>query len=305
MLVPVIGLVQVGRQAMADRYTYLPSIGLCIALIWAAAELIPERKLLRAACAGGALAVVAVLSLAAQAQVRTWKDSFTLFSHAVEVDENNYLAHLNVAVELSWKGKAARAESRHHYREALRLQPHLADLHAGFAAALRRWGRPGEALPYAQRAVQLKPERAQFHHTLASILEDLGQKDEAMAELRQAVARNPRLPDVHYGLGSLLLEKGRTDEALEHYREALELNPDLNDLYAPTATLLARKGDFAEAVRLYEEAVQRRPTPAAHFNLALTLERMGRRDEARRHYEQALALDPGLEPARQRLRALP
>ena len=302
MLVPVIGLVQVGRQAMADRYTYLPSIGLFLAVAWGAAELVAGRRILRPVCATGAVAVVAALAVAAHAQVETWQSSLILFRHAIAVTENNYLAHLNVAIELSRQGDEA--EARAHFREVLRLQPNLADAHAALATGLRRWGRPAEALPYARRAVQLKPERAHFHHTLATILEDLGRKDEAIAELRKAVERGPRLADAQYGLGLLLQEKGRTDEALEHYRAALEANPDLTDLYAPTATLLARKGDLAEAVRLYEEAVRRQPTPSAHFNLGLTLERMGRMAEARDQYEQALALDPRLEPARQRLRAL-
>jgi Flp pilus assembly protein TadD len=108
----------------------------------------------------------------------------------------------------------------------------------------------------------------------------------------------------HYGLGSLLQEKGRTDEALEHYEAALEANPDLNELYAPTATLLARKGDLHAAVRLYQEAARRQPTASVHFNLAITLERLGRREEARREYEAALQLAPGLEAARQRVEAL-
>lgn len=303
MLVPVIGLVQVGRQAMADRYTYLPSIGLFLAVAWGVAELVGGRKILRTACTAGAVAVVAALAVAAHAQVETWQSSLILFRHAIAVTEDNYLAHLNVAVELSRQGDQAGA--LRHFHEVLRIQPNLADAHAALAAGFRRWGRPAEALPYARRAVQLKPERAHFHHTLATILEDLGRKDEAIAELRKALERGPNLPDVHAGLGLLLQEKGRTDEALEHYRAALEAKPDLNDLYAPTATLLARKGDLAEAVLLYEEAVRRQPTPAACFNLGLTLERMGRTAEARRSYEQALALDPGLEPARQRLRALP
>ena len=302
MLVPVIGLVQVGRQAMADRYLYLPSIGLFLAVAWWVAELTSGRRRLRAVCAGGALAVVAALSISAQTQVGTWKDSLTLFRHAIAVTENNYLAHLNVAVELSREMKEE--EALRHFREVLRIQPNLADAHAALATGFRRWGRPAEALPYARRAVQLKPERARFHHTLAIILEDLGRKDEAIAALRKAVERNPRLADAQYGLGLLLQEEGRTDEALQHYRAALEANPGLAGLYAPTATLHAQRGELAEAVRLYQEAVRRQPTPAVHFNLALTLERMGRTAEARQHYEQALALDPGLEPARQRLRAL-
>lgn len=303
MLVPVIGLVQVGRQAMADRYTYLPSIGLFLAITWGVTELLGRTaRIQRAALAAAALAVVGALSVAAYAQVGTWKDSLTLFRHALAVTRGNYLAHLNVAVALSSQGDQQGA--LHHYHEVLRLQPNLAEAHAALGTALRRWGRTAEALPHLRRAVRMKPERARLRHSLAVALEELGRKDEAMVELRKAIELNPRLADAHYGLGALLQEQGKVDEALEHYRTALEINPDLNDLYAPTATLLARQGELGEAVRHYQEAVRRRPTPSACFNLALTLERMGRIEEARRQYERALALDPGLEPARQRLRAL-
>jgi len=302
MLVPVIGLIQVGRQAMADRYTYLPSIGLFLAVVWGLAELASRVRVPRPALAGAALVLVAALSVAAHAQAKTWKDSLTLFRHALAVTEGNYLAHLNVAVALSQKNQET--EARHHFDEVLRLQPNLADAHAALATGLRRWGRPAEALPHARRAVQLKPERSRFRHTLAIILEDLGRKDEAIVQLRKAVELSPRLANAQYGLGVLLQEKGRTDEALEHYQAALDANPDLADLYAPTATLSAQKGDLAGAVRLYEEALRREPKASVHCNLAITLERLGRREEARRHYVQALALDPGLEAARQRLEAL-
>lgn len=302
MMVPVIGLVQVGRQAMADRYTYLPSIGLFVMIAWGAAQLLSGGRVRRAALAGASLAVILALSVAAHAQVGTWKDSLTLFRHALTVTEDNYLAHLNVAVALSQQGDEEGA--LRHFREVLRIQPHLADAHAALGAAYRRWGRPAEALPPLRRAVQIKPDRSRFRHTLAITLGDLGRTDEAIVQLRKAVELSPRFADAHYGLGALLHEQGRTDEALHHYQAALEANPDLPGLYAPTATLLARRGNLAKAARLYEEAVRRQPTPTVHFNLGLTLERMGRMAEARQHYERALALDPQLEPARQRLGAL-
>ncbi len=225
MLVPVIGFVQVGRQAMADRYTYLPSIGLFLAIAWAAADLVVERRLFRVTRMAGALAVVAALAVAAHAQAALWKDSLTLFRHALAVTRNNYLAHLNVAVALSHQGD--REGALHEFREVLRLQPNLAEAHAALATGLHQWGRSAEALPHARRAVQLKPERARFRLTLAAILEDLGKKDEAIVQLRKAVELSPRLAGAHYALGRLLQEQGKTAEASRHFRVALEINPDL------------------------------------------------------------------------------
>ncbi|HBL25782.1 MAG TPA: hypothetical protein DD490_02995 [Acidobacteria bacterium] len=303
MLVPVIGLVQVGRQAMADRYTYLPSIGLSLLVTWGALALVGERRRLRQVLAGVAVVAVGLLAVAARAQVHTWKDSLTLFRHALAVTEGNYVAHLNVAIALSrLEGDAqAELEAVQHFKEVLRLQPHLPEGHSALATALQKWGKPAEALPHAQRAVSLRPKRGRLRLTLATILGDLGRREEAIAELRKAVELTPALADAWYGLGALLQQEGRTDEALVAYSKALEANPGLDALYAPAATLVARKGDLVTAARLYEEAIRRKPTASAHFNLAITLERLGKPAEASRHYRQALLLDPTLEAARRRL----
>jgi protein O-mannosyl-transferase len=225
MLVPVIGFLQVGRQAMADRYTYLPSIGLFLILAWGAREILEPDRRRRVAIAGGALVVIAALSVTAHAQVLTWKDSLSLFSHALKVTENNYLAHLNVALALSHRGR--REESLQHFHELLRLQPNLTEAHAALGTTYRRWGQNAKALPHLRRAVQLKPERHRLRHSLAITLEELGRKEEAKLQLRKALELNPRFTDAHFRLGALLQEEGKMDEAREHYERALELDPEL------------------------------------------------------------------------------
>lgn len=232
MLVPVIGFLQVGRQAMADRYTYLPSIGLFLILAWGAREILgPDhrRRWLRITLAGGALAVVAALSVTAHAQVLTWKDSLSLFSHALKVTENNYLAHLNVALALSRQGEDHREQALHHFHEVLRLHPNLAEAHAALGTAHRRWGQNAEALPHLRRAVQLKPERHRLRFWLAITLGEMGRKEEAKLQLRKALELNPRFTDAHFRLGVLLQEEGKMDEAREHYERAVELDPELEE----------------------------------------------------------------------------
>ena len=230
MLVPVIGFLQVGRQAMADRYTYLPSIGLFVILAWGAREILgPDRRRWRQiTLAAGALAVVAALSVTAHAQVLTWKDSLALFSHALKATENNYLAHLNVALALSHQ-EGRREEALHHFHEALRLHPNLAESHAALGTAYRRWGQNAEALPHLRRAVQLKPERHRLRFWLAINLEEMGRKEEAKLQLRKALELNPRFTDAHFRLGVLLQEEGKMDEAREHYEQALELDPEFEE----------------------------------------------------------------------------
>ena len=302
MLVPVIGLVQVGRQAMADRYTYLPSIGLYLAVVWGIAGLARSERA-RPVLAAASLLVVAALAVTAHAQARTWKDSETLFRHALAVTEGNYLAHLNLGFDLARRGDLAEAER--HFREALRPQPNLVEGHAGLGINLRRQGRPREALPHLQRAVAMRPRDVRHRVSLASVLADLGRKDEAIAQLRTALNLSPRFADAHEGLAALLQEQGRTDEALQHYLATLEEDPARMAVYAPAAALLAQKDDLAGAARLLAEALRRKPDSAVTcYNLGVTFERMGRLAEARQTYAHCLELDPGLEPARQRLELL-
>jgi Flp pilus assembly protein TadD len=296
MMVPVIGLVQVGRQAMADRYTYLPTIGLFLMAAWGLPELLERWKGRRAALATASILAIGALMAAAWVQVGYWKNSLTLFRHTAAVTRNNYLAHLNLAVALA--KTEARDEAMQHFREALRIQPNFVEGNAALGNALHRWGRPKEALPYLRKAVRLRPNDARMRHSLAVDLEALGRTDEAVTELRKAVELSPNMVRAHHGLGAILHRAGRTDEALQHYRRALDLNPGLTELYNPTTALLARRGQLAEAVRLFEEIVDREPDlAAAHFHLAVLLQQTGRSEEARRHLIRALELDPGLRPS--------
>jgi len=300
MMVPVIGILQVGRQGMADRYTYLPAIGLFLAVVWEVAELAGRRRLVKIATAVAAAALLAVLGLACRAQVETWKNSKTLFRHAIAVTDRNYLAHLNYGVALAHEGRED--EAMKEYYKALAIQPNMMEAQAALGNALHEQGRYYQALPHLRLAIRLNPESAQLHHTLAINLEDMGLHDDAIDELEEALEINPRFADAEYGLGSILAKQGETAEALEHYQKALKINPDLTDLYEPTAKLLADRGDLAGAARLYTEAVHREPDSAtACYNLGVTLERMGKLQDARVYYARALEIDPNLAAARERL----
>jgi tetratricopeptide (TPR) repeat protein len=292
-LVPVIGLVQVGGQSMADRYTYLPSIGLYLMIVWGLADLLGRRPAGRTVLAFGTAVVLTVLVGLTRVQLATWRDSEALFEHAVAVTDGNYLAHLNLAQILA--GEDRREESLAHFRAALALAPGMVQVRASLGNTLRRWGQPAEALPHLRAALILRPRDAELHHSLAMDLVDLGRTDQAMAELRTALRLDPKLADAHYGLGLLLQKRGEEDEALAHYRAALASDPTKVDLYAPVGSMLARRGRLGEALPYFAEAVRRQPdSAAAHYNLAVTLRSLGREEEAQRELDAALALDPGL-----------
>jgi tetratricopeptide (TPR) repeat protein len=166
-LVPVIGLVQVGGQSMADRYTYLPSIGLFLIAVWGTSDLLGSRKHAKLA-----LAAVLLLALAvgARRQLAVWKDSETLFRHAAAVTDRNYLAHLNLGQILAERGERGPALAE--MRTALSIRPGMWQIHASLGQTLRRWGRTAEAIPYLRRAVQLRPDNARLRRSLAEALRE-------------------------------------------------------------------------------------------------------------------------------------
>ena len=235
-LAPVIGVLQVGWQGMADRYTYLPSIGLFLAAVWGAADLAgvaerwrPLRRLRRGAwlvrgtAAAAAALVLLGLTAVTRRQCGTWVDSFTLFTHALHVEES-YVAHTNVAEELRARGD--RAASLAHYRAAVRLAPRSAQAHAALGNALRSWGQPAAALQPLRAALALDPTDERARLILAMALDDLGQPDVAIVELRRVLAYHPDSIAAHEGLAALLQRAGDAAQAAAQRRQAEALLAD-------------------------------------------------------------------------------
>jgi tetratricopeptide (TPR) repeat protein len=273
MLAPVIGLVQVGDQARADRYTYLPTIGIAIMLAWGAADL--ASRVPRAKPAVGALAAATCAAAAAVAWVQTayWQDSRTLFQHAVDVNPRNPLAHHEL----------------------------------GLALAETADGVP-QSIVHFQAALRLRPDYARAHNDLGTSLVKLGRLPEAMAEYRAALAIDPDMAIPHNNLGNTYTQAGRWSEAISEYQTALHLDPDYDDARRGLAMAeydlglaLARAGGVhaREAIPHLEAALRIRPDyPEAHNNLGVVLSLdPGRSDEAIGHFQAALALDPNYADA--------
>ena len=216
MLVPVIGLLQVGSQGRADRYTYLPSIGLFVALVWEVCALVQPRKrpasfasaqdklrpgATRAALAAAALLGIAPLAVAARAQVATWRDSLTLFRHALAVTERNLMAEMRVGTELARRGDHAAAER--HLRAAVRIAPGAPRPQAALGRWLHGRGRPREALLHLRQASRLRPRDSRLHLRLGIVLAELGRTAEARAHFARALELNPGLAGARRRLAEL------------------------------------------------------------------------------------------------------
>jgi tetratricopeptide (TPR) repeat protein len=269
-LLPVIGIVQAGMQAMADRYMYMPMIGLLIAMAWELGELWDrsqrEARVVMTAAGGCAMIACAVLSWR---QTHVWKDGLTLFTHALQVTENNFVAHDNVGVELDRRGQFDEALA--HYRETLRIKP--GDRHgeenyaqASFAKGERLFtqGRPDEALETFREGLRYRPRNAMAHTYVGIILTQRNELAAAMAEFGAAIAIDATLVRAYLGLGVALAQAGKTAEA---------------------------ERAFADGVRYGSTSVE------AHYDRALAQMALGRNAEALESCDAALRLQPDFGPA--------
>ena len=291
MLVPVIGLVQVGGQAMADRYTYIPFIGLFMMLCWSVSHWVMPRRIFKGIACVAAGAALAACAWRSDIQAGYWKNSETLFRHALEVTRDNWLAHYSLGVALGQSGRYEDAIGQ--YEQVLRIKPDNIDAHCGLADTLARLGRVTEATGHWEQALRIKPDDAEPHYHLGIALEQAGKPDDAIGHYEQALWVKPDCVEAHYQLGLLLAARDRLAEAMEHFQKALEINPDYAEVHDTLGTALAQQGQSAEAIRHFLKAIEIKPRFAeAHNNLGNALADQGRHAEAVQHYQQALATKP-------------
>ncbi|UCE99319.1 MAG: tetratricopeptide repeat protein [Planctomycetota bacterium] len=221
-LVPVIGLIQVGGQVRADRYTYLPSIGIFIIVAWSAAEVLAKWRYRRVVLSVSGGLVICAMVLCARLQLRHWQDSFTLFKHSVEVTKNNYVGHTGLGKALRAQGKLDEAIEQYH--EALRIKPDYAITHYNLGNALLAQGKVDEAIDEYHQTIQFDENYTPAFTNLGGALATKGNLDEAIDCFRKAVDLEPNEARTHYNLGYVLELKGSLDEAIKQYRLTLQIN---------------------------------------------------------------------------------
>ena len=291
-LVPVIGIIQVGIQAMADRYTYVPLIGLLLMIAWAVPDILKEWRYSNLFLAIAAGVILSALMILTWIQVNYWRNPIILFEHTLRVTgNNNIMAHNGLGGALLSQKRIEEAIA--HYRESLRINPRDGKVHNLLGAALREQGKLEEAVAHYREALRINPRNGEAHSNLAIALQDQGLIEEAVEHYRTAISLGYDPRDVYFNLGCLLASQGRFDEAASNFKEGLRIDPGDAEAYFKLADVLASQNKYQEAMDNYSRALRINPDYAeAHFNAGSILAGQGKLDEAITHFRDAVRLKP-------------
>jgi len=265
-LVPVIGLVQVGEQAKADRYMYIPSLGIFILVVWCLYDLYRDRKnRLMTLSAAGVLSLLFCCGLTRQ-QLGYWRNDETLMHHAIDVTRNNYLAH-NI-----------------------------------LGNALMQKGQVDDAITHFQEAIRIAPIYTQAHYNLGVAYDKKDRLDDAIAQYQAAISLDPKYAEACYNMGLDFCQKGRFDEAIVQFQDAIRSKPDYAEAWNNLGNVLVIKGELNPAISQFQEAIRLKPDYAdAHYNLATTFMKTGQIDEAIKEFQEDIRLNPNDTDARNKL----
>ena len=337
MLVPVIGVVQWGLHAMADRFTYMPLIGLFIIVAWAVGDVVETGRASKWLAGGVAVLVLGACAFRTGLQLQYWKNSESLFRHTLTVTGDNLVALNNLGAWLTVQkrpkeamvflrqafqmnpgnvdtlynlGNALAEEGRFdeaatNFQAAVALKPEYYQARNNLAKAWTRLGRFSEAVEQYRLALQRKPDDAVLHKNLAEALSASGNFDEAIEQYQLALDLEPGDAATHYALGIALAVRGKWEEAIHHYAETLRLTPDNPEAQYNLGYALEVQGHLDQAALHLQEALRLKPEfPLAHYNLGCVLARQGRRNEAAAHLKEALRLKPDYKEAKEMLSEL-
>jgi len=290
-LVPVIGLVQVGAQALADRYTYLPLIGIFIIIAWESSDLLKRWRCQQAGLAALGVTAVAACIIATSFQLSHWKNTETLCRHALRVTTDNFAAHASLGAALLEQGKTEAAKAE--FARTLELHPQHAVANYVLGTVLARENKPEEAIGHFETALRIDPLLVEAHTELANLLIARGQADAGMTHALKALALDPDFPDAHFNVGGALLLQGKLREALPHYEAALKLSPDYAEAHLNCGKALLNLGKLEEAEIHLREARRLQPDNIeTHRSLAAVYSGLNRSRDQAHEYAEMLRLAP-------------
>ncbi len=300
---PVLGIMQGGQwPEIAERWAYIPLIGIYVVIAWGTLEVIERLSgtMLGKPAAAVPVVVTACLVVLTWNQAGYWKDDFTLYTHGVTVNPDNFVAQNNLGNALLEMGRVDEAVAR--YMKAITISPGFPEPHYNLGVIYLRKSDPYKAIWYLKRSLELNPDDADSYLSLGVARIASGNLDEALRYLGIAESLDPDNPQIPFNLGLAFYRKGDLKEAFKHYEMALQIDPGYAEAHYNLGVIYVVRKDLPRAIEEFSNAVALDPRhKEAHYNLGRALFGAGRRDEARKHYQEALRIDPGFTPAKQQL----
>jgi protein O-mannosyl-transferase len=270
-LVPVIGIVQVGRQAIADRYAYIPLVGIFIIVAWGVPELLSKWRYKERVLSVSAGIIIFALLITTWKQVSHWKNSVTIFQHAIKVTDikHPYFVEVynNLGAALFAEGKNEEAIS--HYKTALELSPNFVLSHYNLGDALFAQGKNSEAISQYKLAIKSNPDFTDAYNNLGNVLFAEGKNEEAISYYKTALELKSDSADTHYNLGIVLLQKGNTSEAISQFKKVIELKPNFVEVYINLSFIYLNKRNFKLSLKTLNTLESINPDhPILHYNFS-------------------------------------
>jgi len=286
-LVPVIGIVQAGVQKMADRYTYVPLIGLFIIIAWGVPDILVRWRHKKIILAISTTFVLSAFMICTWFQVKNWQNSITLFEHALDVTVDNSIAHINLGEALAGQGKIDAAVR--HYYEALRIKPNLAAPHLNLGVALKEGGKLSEAINHFSKVLGLKSDCAEVHYELGDTLDRKGDFASAIEHYLEAVRIKPDYAKVYNNLGVIQARQNKDKEAIAHFYKAIQIDSAYAGAYYNLGKIFTNQGKIEDAIFNYRKTLHFSPeNTQALYNLSWIL--ASHPDKEFRNGEEAVRL---------------
>ncbi|MDO9566599.1 MAG: tetratricopeptide repeat protein [Candidatus Desulfaltia sp.] len=295
-LVPVIGLIQVGAQGMADRYTYIPLIGLFIIVAWGISDLLKKWHFNKIVLAVFAIILISVFSTQSYFQIKHWKNSTSLFEHAVKVTDNNWLAYNNLGLALMRDGKLN--DAVFYFKETLQIRPNFLKTLDNLGIALYRLEKFEEALFYYSKALTIDPKNAGIHNNTANVHTALGKLEKAVQHYKKAILIDPEFAEAHYNLANVLVTQGKLEKAILHYESAIKKDSGHSNAHYNLGCILLNQKEYKEALTHFAEVIKINPDYKQAYNqIGIILLQRGKIKKAEKFFSKAVQIDPGYKEA--------
>lgn len=299
-LVPVIGLIQVGDQSIANRYTYVPLVGLFVALAWSLDALRVRRPAWSRGLTGLVVAMLLLCAVVTRLELRHWRDGIAIFEQAVRVTKDNFVAMTNLGNNLARLGQQPPAIEL--YQQALRVRPDSSDTHYNLASSLADTGQPEAAERHYREALRWHPGHALAHNNLANLLADTGRAAEAVRHYEESLRLKPGNLAARFNYGITLADLGKPAEAIAQFEAAVKRQPDFTRARLQLVSLHAALGRSGESLAHNAELLRHDPaSPEGHFNAGSFAAARGDWGAALNHWREAVRVKPDFLPALHRL----